>query len=123
MNGYQQLVVWQKSIDLTEEIYKIVKYLPSSELYALSNQMRRAVVSIPSNIAEGHSRRSTKEYINFLVIARGSVSELETQLIICRRLNFLAEEQIVLPMRLCAEIGRMINALIEKLSEKTRNQK
>lgn len=121
MNGYQQLVVWQKAIDLTEEIYKIVKCLPSSELYALSDQMRRAVVSIPSNIAEGQSRRSTKEFIQFLMIARGSVSELETQLVICMRLKFLTAEQIDYSMKLCSEIGKMINSIVEKLSEKVKN--
>ena len=70
MNSYEDLIVWQKAMDLTVEIYRLVKFLPREETYALSDQMRRAVVSIPSNIAEGHGRSSTREFINFLYIAR-----------------------------------------------------
>ena len=82
MNSYQDLEVWKKSIDFVEQIYRLVKQLPKEETYALSDQMRRAAVSIPSNIAEGANRKTTKEYIQFLYIALGSAAELETQLII-----------------------------------------
>ena len=82
MNSYQDLEVWKKSIDFVEQIYRLVKQLPKEETYALSDQMRRAAVSIPSNIAEGANRKTTKEYIQFLYIALGSTAELETQLII-----------------------------------------
>jgi four helix bundle protein len=87
LQSYKDFTVWQKAMDLTVEIYKLVKLLPKEETYALSDQMRRAVVSIPSNIAEGQSRNSDKEFANFLGIARGSNSELETQLQICIRLK------------------------------------
>ena len=80
--GYKQLIVWQKAMDLTVQIYRLVKLLPKEELYALSDQMRRAAVSIPSNIAEGQSRYSNKEFIQFLNIAKGSNAELFTQLLI-----------------------------------------
>ena len=82
VNSYQDLEVWKKSIDFVEQIYRLVKQLPKEETYALSDQMRRAAASIPSNIAEGANRKTTKEYIQFLYIALGSAAELETQLII-----------------------------------------
>ena len=116
MTSYKDLIVWQKSMDLVEEVYQLVKFLPKEETYALSDQMRRAVVSIPSNIAEGKTRNSVKEYIQFLSIARGSVSELNTQLLICNRLNFISEEQINKAINLCEEIGSMLYGLIRKLT-------
>ena len=79
--GFKDLIVWQKAMDLVEETYRVVKCLPKEEQYGLSNQMRRAVVSIPSNIAEGNQRGSIKEYLHFLYIAMGSLGELETQII------------------------------------------
>lgn len=114
-NGYQSLIVWQKSMDLVDEIYKIVKFLPKEEIYALSDQMRRACVSIPSNIAEGYERGSTKEYIQFLLIARGSRAELETQLHICVRQRYLTKQQSEVAFELCGEIGRILNSLVTKL--------
>ena len=77
-NSCEDLIVWQKAMDLTTEIYRLVKFLPREETYALSDQMRRAALSIPSNIAEGHGRNSNKEFANFLSIARGSLTELRT---------------------------------------------
>jgi four helix bundle protein len=112
---YYELVVWQKAIALTKEVYRLVGFLPQSELHALSNQMRRAAVSIPSNIAEGHSRNSTKEYINFLSIARGSKSELETQLIICNELNYISVDECRFAFQLLNEIGSMLYSLMKKL--------
>ena len=109
-------MVWQKSMSLVEETYQLVKMLPKEELYALSDQMRRAAVSVPSNIAEGQARNSTKEFVNFLSISRGSLAELETQFMICVRLKYLTQSQIETAMSLCAEVGRMLNALIGKLS-------
>ena len=81
-SSYRDLVVWQKSMELTEEIYRLVKTLPREETYGLSDQMRRAVVAVPSNIAEGHGRNSEKEFIRFLCMAKGSVFELETQILL-----------------------------------------
>ncbi len=115
MKDYRELIVWQRSMDLVEEVYKLVKHLPKEEIYGLSDQMRRAVVSIPSNIAEGNGRSAQKEYIHFLNIARGSKHEVETQLLICIRLHYLKENEVQQEMTLCAEIGRMLNTLISKL--------
>lgn len=117
VKSYKDLEVWQKSMDLTVEIYRLVKLLPKIEIYALSDQMRRAVVSIPSNIAEGYGRNSTKEFIQFLTIARGSQLELETQLQICLRLEYFSDDEIDLVLHLCTEINKMLNVLIKKLAE------
>jgi four helix bundle protein len=87
--GYEKLNVWQESMDLVTEIYTIIKRLPKEELYSLSDQIRRSAVSIPSNIAEGSSRNSKKEFIQFLYIALGSLCELETQLKICINIGYL----------------------------------
>lgn len=118
IKSYKDLLVWQKAMDLTEEVYRLVKFLPREETYALSDQMRRAVVSIPSNIAEGHGRNSTKEYINFLFIARGSQSELETQLLVCLRLKYFSESEVKSALDLCDELNRMLNALINSLKSR-----
>ena len=99
------------------EVYRIIKKLPKEELYALSSQIRRSVVSVPSNIAEGQQRNSTKEFINFLSIARGSNAELQTQLMICVGLNYLSKEEINVAMQLSNEIGKMLNVLIDKLRQ------
>ncbi len=116
--AFKELLVWQKAMDLVEEVYRISKLLPKDETFALVSQIRRASVSVASNIAEGNSRNSTKEYINFLGIARGSNSEVYTQLLICNRLGFLNEEQIKASITLSEEIGKMLNAMIVKLSNK-----
>ncbi len=118
---YKDLLVWQKAMDLTVEIYRLVKFLPREETYALSDQMRRAVVSIPSNIAEGHGRFSTREYIHFLTIARGSQTELETQLQICLRVNYFSEMQVELALSLCDELNKMLNALITSMRSRLKN--
>ena len=121
INSYKELIVWQKSMDLVVEIYKLVKSLPKDELYALSSQMRRAAVSIPSNIAEGYSRDSDKQFLQFLSISKGSASELETQLIICTRLNYLTKSQIEIALNLCDEICRMLSKIIQVKREKIGN--
>ena len=114
-NGYKGLIVWQKAMNLVEETYKITKLLPKEEIYSLSDQMRRAAVSIPSNIAEGHVRKAIKEYVNFLSIARGSNAELQTQLLICVRLQYVTEAEIAKASGLSEEVGKMIQAIIQKL--------
>ena len=118
VKSYQELLVWQKSMELVTIVYQLTKLLPKEEIYALANQMRRAAVSIPSNIAEGQARNSTKEFVNFLSIARGSNAEVETQLMICVRLKFLTQSQIEMALNLCGEVGKMLNALIGRLSIK-----
>jgi len=112
---HKNLLVWQKAMDLVEEVYMLTRLLPKDEHYGLVSQLRRAVVSIPSNIAEGNARKSKKEYIHFLSIARGSKSEVETQLEICLRLKYLNNKQAEAALSLCDEIGRMISKLIINL--------
>jgi len=115
-SSYKNLIVWQKAMELTAEIYKLVKKLPKVENYSLCDQMRRSVVSIPCNIAEGHERESKKELIYFLSIARGSKAELETQLLITVKVNYLTDTDIFVAMNLLTEIGSMITSLIAKLA-------
>ena len=117
--SYQGLTVWQKAMDLTAIIYLLTKKLPKEELYSLSDQMRRSAVSIPSNIAEGQDRDTNKEFVRFLAISRGSKSELETQLLICVKVGYLSETEILEAMNLSTEIGKMLTSLINKL--KTEN--
>lgn len=112
---YKDLTVWQKSMDLVVEVYRLTKNLPKEELYGLTNQLRRAAVSIPSNIAEGNGRASTGDYVRFLIIARGSIAEVETQLLICVRLNYFVEEDIKTALGLCDETGRMLTSIVKKL--------
>jgi four helix bundle protein len=116
--SYTQLKVWQKSMDMVEEVYKVTLKIPQEEKYGLISQLRRAAVSVPSNIAEGYSRMTTKDYVKFLAIARGSNCEVETQLLICKRLNYLSNEDVLTAMSLIGEIGKMISVMINKLGEK-----
>lgn len=113
---YKDLIVWQKAMDLTVEAYRLVRMLPKDEAFVLSDQIRRAAISIPSNIAEGHSRNSTKEFLNFLSIARGSNAELETQLELGIRLAYFPQEQGEKAVALAEEVGRMLTAIISKIS-------
>lgn len=114
---YKELMVWQKSMNLVEEIYKLTASLPKEEQFGLVNQMRRAAVSIPSNIAEGQSRQSAKEYLHFLSIARGSKAELSTQIEICIRLCYLDATRAQLAISLCEEVGKMLYAQINSLCQ------
>ena len=121
MNTYKKLIVWQKAMDLVAEMYKLVKLLPKEETYALSDQMRRAVVSIPSNIAEGQGRASTRDYLRFLSIARGSCFELDTQINACVKINYISENQAVAAFNLLNEISKMLTAIINKLKKEIPN--
>ena len=114
-SSYRELTVWQKAMELAEEVYHLAKKLPKEETYALSDQMRRAAVSVPSNIAEGHGRESKNEFRSFLSIANGSVSELETQLLLCIRLGYLSKADTESALSLSNEINRMLSALILRL--------
>lgn len=114
---YKELTVWKKAMELVKEIYTLTKKLPKEETYSLSDQMRRAAVSIPSNIAEGNGRKTNSEYAHFLNISRGSECELETQLYICVMLNYFTEEECELAFSLLSEIGKMLNSLISKLNK------
>ncbi len=115
IRDFKDLIVWQKAMELVVEVYILVKKLPKEELFALSDQIRRAAISIPSNIAEGQGRNSTKEYIHFLAIAKGSKAELETQLLLCVKINYLEDSEIETVINLIHEVGKMINALQKSL--------
>jgi four helix bundle protein len=110
--NYRDLIVWQKAMDLVVEIYRLTKALPKEEIYGLTQQMRRAAVSIPSNIAEGQGRGSGQEMIRYLRIAYGSLRELETQSEITERLRYSNEEDVSAVMSLMSEVGRLFNGLI-----------
>ena len=118
IHNFEEMYVWQKAMQLVREVYRLVRLLPKEETYALSDQMRRAAVSIPSNIAEGYGRHSANEYVRFLNIARGSKNELETQLQICVMLGYLQHEDALAASVLCKEVSRMINALLKTITNK-----
>ncbi len=113
--SYKDLIVWQKGMTLAEQVYLITAGYPKSELYSLTDQMRRAAVSIVSNIAEGKGRESKQEYLHFLAISQGSLTELETQILLSIRLRYLSEIDAENPLSLCDEIGRMLNTMRTKL--------
>ena len=113
--SFKELIVWQKSMALAEQIYSLTNLLPDGEKYALSNQMRRAAISIPSNIAEGHSRCSKNEYVHFLSIARGSLSELETQILLGEQIEYYNQSQTAAALELCGEIQKMLSKMINTL--------
>jgi four helix bundle protein len=118
LKSYRELIVWQKAMDLVEMIYQVTKGFPKEELYGLTAQIRRAAVSVPSNIAEGQGRNSTKEFRNHLSMAYGSLQEVETQILLAQRLGYLEQEQIQSVSNLLAEIGRLTNALSSALSKR-----
>lgn len=108
--NYWELVVWQRAMDLVELIYKKSRNFPKEEVYGLTGQIRRAAVSIPSNLAEGQGRKSTKEFINYLSMVLGSLREVETQVLIAPRLNYLKPEETKAILEIASEVGRLLNA-------------
>ena len=117
VKSYKDLVVWQKSILLVTKVYKLTDNLPKEEMYGLIGQMRRCSVSIPSNIAEGSRRSSRKDFRNFLTNVYGSGAELETQLIICKKLNLLQGNATDIVESLLEEVMRMLNKLVSNLQK------
>ncbi len=115
IHSYKDLIVWQKAIKLVFEIYSVTEYFPKEEIYGLTSQMRRAAVSIPSNIAEGRVRGSRKEYRQFLLTAYGSGAELETQVILSKQLPKTKELNYIVVDALLDEVMKMLNAMINKL--------
>jgi len=117
IKSYKELKVWQKAIELVKEVYKATTQLPKNEIYGLSIQMRRAAVSIPSNIAEGQLRKNLREYLQFLRIAYGSTAELETQIVIAKdlysKINYCQLEALLL------EVQKMLNVMISKLEDRS----
>jgi four helix bundle protein len=117
MKTHKDLEVWKNSIRLVTTIYSVTKGFPKEELYGLTNQMRRCAVSIPSNIAEGAARNTTKEFIHFLHIARGSLAELETQLIVCHNLSYITDEIFTDFENEIKIIGGQLSGLLRSLKE------
>ncbi len=115
VESFKQLIVWQRSIELVKEVYAITNKFPKEELYGLVSQMRRAAISIPSNIAEGKKRKTKKDFLHFLRIADGSAAELETQIIIAKdlypQINFLKSESLL------EEVQKMLITMIKKLED------
>jgi len=115
MVGYKNLEVWQLSIRLAKICYELIKRLPTEERFALGDQMRRAVVSIPSNIAEGHSRHNDNEFLTFLRYAQGSRSELETQVVLCIEFGYFTQQDAEEVFTLLDQIGGKLNNLISAI--------
>jgi four helix bundle protein len=114
-NSFKDLIVWQRSIQLTVSVYKLTADFPDAERFGLTNQLRRASVSIASNIAEGYGKSSKGEYLQFLGHSRGSCAEVETQLTIANELGFGAKAALSSSNGLCDEVGKMLVALMKSL--------
>ena len=115
VKSYKDLEVWKKSITLAQSIYEITANFPEKEIYSLTNQLRRAGVSVPSNIAEGQARQHTKEFIHFLHQSLGSLAEIETQFIIAKRIGYLTTEKLEDVQNRVFEIQKMIYGIVSKL--------
>ncbi|MEI7668732.1 MAG: four helix bundle protein [Pseudomonadota bacterium] len=116
VKSYKDLNVWQKAINLADEIYNATEKFPKNEIYGLACQMQRSAVSIASNIAEGSARNGTKEFIQFIAIAKGSLAELETQMIIAYRRNYMSKDIYDNLEIICTEIGKMLTRLNQSLA-------
>ena len=115
--SYRDLIAWQKGTELVTKIYVATRAFPRDELYGLTGQLRRAAVSVPSNIAEGQARFSPRDFHRFLSHARGSLVEIETQLLIAENLTYLTARQVRDLLDTCAELGRILNGLIASIRE------
>lgn len=114
-SDFKQLTVWQKGMDIVVSVYRLINMLPREEQFGLCDQMRRCSRSIPSNIAEGQSRNSNKEFIHFLSISRGSVAELQTQLILCQRLGYSSDNIVTALCEELSGIDKMLASLMRRL--------
>ena len=118
IESFKDLIVWQKGIEIVNEVYNVTKHFPKDELYGLTSQIRRAAISIPANIAEGWGRGTTKNYIQFLEISRGSLFELETLIIISTNQSLVNMDKCNEISNKVNETGKMLNSLITKLESK-----
>jgi len=123
VRNYKDLIVWQKAMDLVFDVYRVTAAFPREEVYGLTNQLRRSAVSVPSNIAEGHGRATKGEFIQFLCHSRGSLLELETQVLIASSLGYLDNSQQELLQTNIAEIARILNGLLSSLGAFRRKYK
>src|SRR3990167_3438411 len=121
LKSYKELIVWQKAMQLVEEIFILTDDFPKSEIYGIISQMRRAAISIPSNIAEGYGRKSAKEYYQFYSIAYGSALELETQLIIAKKLRLTNEKYFYKAENLLEEVLKMLNVMTSQMRKSNVN--
>lgn len=119
INDYRELIAWQKAISLTIELYRLTKGFPHEELYGLTSQIRRGAVSVPSNIAEGYGRGSTLDYVRFLKVARGCLFELDTQVLIAHRLEYIGADAHKNICELLRETIRVLAGLIRSLETKS----
>ncbi|MFI5108272.1 MAG: four helix bundle protein [Terriglobales bacterium] len=115
MNHFKDLIAWQKAMDLVEQIYRLTETFPARENYGLSNQLRRAAVSVASNVAEGQARYSKKDFRHFLRVAKGSLAEIETQVLIARRLGYVNQDSCDRWLGHIKELGRILAGLISSL--------
>ena len=121
VKSFEELIIWQESRKFANNVYKLTKEFPQEELYSLTSQMRRAAVSVMSNIAEGFDRRATKEFISFLVIARASISEVQNDLYLSLDLNYINNEDFKTYYNHAQKIGKLINGLITYLKSQTKS--
>jgi four helix bundle protein len=117
VKSHRDLVVWQKAMKLAAEVYRLVKHFPSDERYRMTSQLLRAAASVPANIAEGHARGTRKDYAYFVTIARGSLAETETFLLLAQDVGLVSSDQCLVASGLVEEVGRMLNALLLKLRD------
>ncbi len=113
--NHKDLILWRKALDLAVLVHQLSAALPRSETYGLVSQLRRAATSVPSNVAEGYARRSTKEFIYFLHVALGSMAELETQLLLAQRVGYLSESEVTNLQDRIEEVGRVLHAVVAAL--------
>jgi four helix bundle protein len=116
IQSYRDLKVWNMGMDLAVELYGMTATFPPEERFGLTSQVRRAAVSVPSNIAEGHARGFTGDYVRFLRIGKGSLAEMETQTILAERLGYISSDRVIPFLEKTSELGRMMSGLIAKLS-------
>ena len=115
IKSHKDLLAWQKAMSLVEVVYDLTRQFPREELFGLATSLRRAAVSIPSKIADGHERGDAREYIRCLVLARGSLSEVETQIEIAKRLGYINDEQQMQFNQLASDTGKIINGLMNSM--------
>jgi len=120
LQSYRQLIAWQKAMDFVAEVYRVTRTFPKEEMYGVTSQLRRAAVSIPSNIAEGQGRQTTGEFRQFLGHARGSLLETETQILLSERLEYLGHKETESLIAQAAEVGRILNGLMNSLEKSRR---
>ena len=118
MASYRELIAWQKGMQLVTDVYAVTRLFPREEVYGLTSQIRRAAVSVPSNVAEGHGRATNRDRQYFITAARGSVLELQTQIEIARNLGYLEESSSAKLLQSADEVGRIINGLLRSLKTK-----